>query len=97
MGARTQRKKQTAKKHHSLGFWNGMMKQKRYSPDHPAFPEIKMESVSPPGGMSGIGNQSWRSLIEWVEEQRKREVSASSSLRVRVPAFQYLYELEVSG
>jgi len=97
MGARTQRKKQTVKKHHSLGFWNGMMKQKRYSPDHPAFPTRTTEVVSPPTGVPGIGNQSWRSLIEWVEEQRKKDVSASSALRVRVPAFQYLYELEVSG
>lgn len=47
--------------------------------------------VSPSTGVPGIGNQSWRSLIEWGEGEQKREVSASSALRVRV------YGLEVSG
>lgn len=89
MGAKTQRRRQTAKKHHSMGFWNGVMKQKRLAP------KIKTESVLPPGCSSGIGDHSWAFIIRWVEEQRKKDVSASSSLRVRVPAFKFLYELEI--
>ena len=94
MGARKQRKNQTKKRKGALGYWNGLMKENKYDPDHPAFAQ-KEEVVLPPGCKSRIGNQKWASLIRWVEEQRKKDVSASCSLRVRVPAFRYLYELSV--
>ena len=94
MGAKKQRKIQTHKRKGALGYWNGLMKQNKYDPEHPALPQ-KEEVVLPPGCMSRIGNQKWASLIRWVEEQRKRDVSASSVLRVKCPAFQFLYEIEV--
>ena len=37
MGAKKQRKIQTKKRKGALGYWNGLMKENKYDPDHPAF------------------------------------------------------------